>query len=135
MRRRRWCWSSSSWSLLFELTLLVLRLLLAEPEPKLHFVLRLREPRFERVLLLEVALVALPLVQLGVAPLDLHLALDGRDALDEAKHRRLIHLRARERLVGDDGHVELAALKSRPLAAALLGGVGLARLQALAQPT
>ena len=118
----------------FELGLLLQGLDPALPPPRVRIVSRLGEPPLQRLLLLAVGLLALLLLHLGVAPLELDLALDRRDPLDEPEHRLLVHLRARERLVGDDRHIELAALEPRPLAAALLGRVGLARLQALAQP-
>ena len=49
------------------------------------------------------------------------------------ERRLLVHLRARERIVGEDRDVELAALETGPLAAALLGGVGLAGFNALSE--
>src|SRR5262249_50057464 len=98
----------------FQLALPLQRLYPALTEVVLRSLPGPRELRFELLLLLSVALLGLLLLQLGVAALELHLALDGRHALDEPKHRRLVHLRARERLVRDDGHVELAALEPRP---------------------
>lgn len=105
-------------------------LLLAEVREVLELLpvlLGLLQLLFELCLLVVVAPLLAPQTLDLVASLQLYLALDRGDVLHERERGRLVHLGPGERVVREDGDVVLAAHEARPLAAAILCRVGLAR--------